>query len=138
MGADWAHHIVLLPFLLLSLYVAFGRYLHRAMKLSQTYYGLTDKRVIFVQDGRRTTTSSVSLADLDDIDVEEYRNGNGSIRLGNVKGTVYEDWGEQMGRTILPWMDAVMPPKFENIANVQEVADALRNAQQAATEKLER
>lgn len=53
-GAPGLMAVFGLLFLLLGLYMSFGRIFLRAGKLKRTYYGVTDRRVILLED-RRTT-----------------------------------------------------------------------------------
>ncbi|HVW11906.1 MAG TPA: hypothetical protein VHC90_25175 [Bryobacteraceae bacterium] len=44
-----------IPFVLLGQYLMWGRFLHAAWKKQRTFYGLTNRRVIIVQNGRTVT-----------------------------------------------------------------------------------
>jgi len=57
----WVLQLWGIPFVLLGLYLVVGRFFMDSYLRSQTYYGLTDKRVIIQ---KRSAVQSISLADL--------------------------------------------------------------------------
>jgi hypothetical protein len=133
-GTAWIYHAVILVFLSFGLYVAVGRYVQQAIRLRKTYYGLTDKRIIIISGGRTERSRSLPLRDVGDIEVDEWPDGSGTIVFGNLDDTIYEAWGEQITKSVMPWMNTVIPPRLEHIQNVREVAEMIRNTNAVDTQ----
>jgi hypothetical protein len=68
-----------IPFVLAGLYIIFGRFFVDARLRSQTFYGLTNERVIIVSGWGGKKVTSVSLRTANNISFHEGRNGSGTI-----------------------------------------------------------
>lgn len=111
-----------------AMYVAVGRYVHQFLRLGRTYYGVTDKRVNVIRGRRLQRVQSIPLHSINDLRVDELPNGSGTIRFGSLDGTLYEAWGKQINKSVMPWMSRALPPGFENIQNVRDVAEIIRES----------
>lgn len=71
------------PFLLLfvavGLYISVGRFIHMAWLRSRTYYVITNLKVVRLRNRR---VNMIMGSNLPSVTVEIYKNGNGTIRIG--------------------------------------------------------
>ena len=79
--APWFFTLWGLPFVVIGQYLIWGRFLYAAWLKRRTFYAVTNKRVIAVQNGfiRRTTSSNVDSLPL--LIKEENSNGAGNLRF---------------------------------------------------------
>jgi len=71
-----------IPFVLVGLYMIFGRFIYDSKLRANTIYGLTEKRAIIISGMFRRKTTSVNLRNLPEIKVTEKTDGSGNITLG--------------------------------------------------------
>jgi hypothetical protein len=72
-----------LPFVLIGIYMLFGRILIRRWTRKRTFYAVTDKRVMaLVKSGKRSALQSKSIADIQDITKSVDSSGRGTIMFG--------------------------------------------------------
>ena len=110
-----------IPFVLIGLYMIFGRFIYDAKKRTKTCYGLTDQRVIILS-GRKV--KSLNLRTLTDIALSEKSDGRGTISFGRENS--WSPWHDASG---FPGTGASQTPKFEFIENAKDVYNKIRNAQ---------
>jgi len=72
-----------IPFVLIGVYLVFGKFFYRSWKRTRTYFAVTNKRVLVVTDAPRKTTISAYLEALPAITKSIGRNGVGTLRFGN-------------------------------------------------------
>lgn len=101
-----------IPFVLMGLYIVFGRFIHKAYLRRHTCYVITNQKIIRL---RRRKIDMLHANSLPPMRVEVHRNGNGTIRFGE---TMY---GHR--RSVGPDMNG-------GIFTIENIAD-LRQAQQA-------
>ena len=112
-----------IPFVIMGLYLIFGRFFVDAMRRKNTFYGLTNKRVIIVSGLFNKKIESLNIGGIKDISFTEKRNGYGTITFGrkNVLSPFYA------GST---WPGAKNDiPMFELIPNAKDVYYQIRNLQ---------
>jgi hypothetical protein len=73
-----------IPFVLIGLYITFGRFIYKSYKKTKTYYALTNKRVISVFNKQNKVFKSEFIDRLTSINKGENSLGEGSIRFGKV------------------------------------------------------
>jgi hypothetical protein len=115
-----------IPFVLVGLYLIFGRFIVDAKRRMKTYYGLTSQRIIIVSGIFSRKVKSMNLRTLTDISLDEKSNGTGTITFGPPPPMA--QWS---GGTAWPGMTN-MVPSFELIQNAKEVYEKVRNAQSEA------
>ncbi len=71
-----------LPFVLVGLYLIFGRFIIDAKTRERTYYGLTNERIIIVSGLFSRQTKSLQLRTLTDVSLTERVDGSGTITFG--------------------------------------------------------
>ena len=111
------------PFVLIGLYIMFGRFITDARMRARTIYGITDRRVLILSGLFGTTVRGFNLRSLTDISVSERRDGIGTLKFG--------DDGSPWSRGN-PWpgMRSYARPILELIEQPRRVYEIIRGAQQ--------
>ena len=117
-----------IPFVLVGLYIVFGRFIVDARKRARTYYGLTDQRIMIVSGLMSRKIKSLNLRTLSDVSLSEKTDGVGTITFGPGHGM----WS-WFGGTSWPGMGAHAAPAFDMIPDAKRVYEAVREAQKAAS-----
>lgn len=112
----WVLQLWGIPFVLLGLYLVVGRFFADAYVRGQTYYGLTDKRVIIE---RASTTQSIPLSDLKGVVLAAKADKSGTIVLGPANLPAPSSLNAYMGST------RVQYPMFQMIPDAQSVYDQI-------------
>jgi hypothetical protein len=114
-----------LPFLLVGLYMIFGRFLVDIWQRKKTFYGVTNERIIIVSGLFNQSVKSLSLQTLTDITMEEFANGLGTITFGTPNTA---NW---YGNNNFPFSRKreELVPNFEQIPQTRNVYEAIRAAQ---------
>jgi hypothetical protein len=116
------------PFVLVGLYVIFGRFIVDAKVRAKTYYGVTNERIVIVSGLFGRKIKSLNLRTLADISLDERADGSGTITFGSTG--------------MAPWWSSRMTyrnrgpqfvPAFEMIQGAKGVYETIRNAQRQAT-----
>lgn len=121
-----------IPFVLVGLYMIAGRFFWDAYQRTKTSYGLTDQRILIVQQGRSAKAKSLGLATLGEMTLTTTSDGTGSIQFGTNTLPWSASWGGG------GWPGTQGPPAFESIPDAKRVQDMIRQAQRAATRAEER
>ncbi|MBM4046632.1 MAG: hypothetical protein FJ279_16095 [Planctomycetes bacterium] len=112
------------PFVLLGLYIVFGRFIVEAKRRERTFYGVTNERAIIISGLLSQSTKSLNLRTLSDITLSERSDGSGSITFGPT-----HPFGWPFQGTSWPGGSQYTSPCFDLIPNAREVYDVLRKAQ---------
>lgn len=114
-----------IPFVLIGLYLIFGRFIYDTKKRAKTFYGLTDQRAIIVSGLFSKGVKSLNLKSMSDVSLSEKANGYGTIVFGqeNQMMSMFMGGG-------FPGMGATTP-KFELIRNAKQVYNQLRDQQKS-------
>ncbi len=115
------------PFVLIGLYFVFGRFFVDSKVRANTYYGLTDRRVVIVSGLFSRTTNSLPLRTLHDISLQERSDGRGTVMFGRPHPFASSYAGMQW-----PGMGQHQIPSFELIPEAKRVHDQVLEAQRAA------
>ena len=129
-GAPFPFALFGIPFVLVGLYLVFGRFVVEARRRARTFYGLTDRRAIIVRSGSRRDVTAISLHQLSGVRLREGRNRRGTIVLGSANTPFggIPDWFAGSG---WPGMARYLPPSFEEIEDVRQVYGLLQESQHA-------
>ncbi len=111
-----------IPFILIGLYMLVGRFFYDAWRRMRTYYGLTSERAIIAY-GR--SYKSIDLAACQEIRVEKFRDGRGSIAFG-AEPAFYSNRG------LSGWSGQPMVPTLEGIEDADRVIAMIRRLQKEA------
>jgi len=101
-----------IPFVLVGLYFVFGRFAHDAYRRSNTYYGITNKRVI-IKKGNKV--DSIARGKWATIKLTEYADGRGTISFSDSDASWYR--GRRMGS----WMATPSYPAFFKIRDARRL-----------------
>jgi hypothetical protein len=69
------------PFVLVGQYFIWGRFIYASWKKKRTYYGVTDRRVIVIQNAWSKQVTSAYIDTLPTLIKESGRNGSGTLRF---------------------------------------------------------
>jgi len=111
-----------IPFVLIGLYMIFGRFYVAAREAENTTYAITDSRVLIHGGSFRTSLVELDLDRLPSVELNEGRNGVGTITFGPMGGFLRMPAG---------WPTFgmyAMPPAFQTIRDVRMVFDKLQQA----------
>jgi hypothetical protein len=126
-GAPFFFALFGIPFVLIGLYLMFGRFWVDARQRAKTYYGLTNERVIIVSGQFRRSIKSVNIDTLTDVSLTEKSDGSGTITLGPMP-----PWHHWFGDSSWPGGGDFASPSLEFIDNARQVYEKIRDAQREA------
>lgn len=113
-----------IPFVLVGLWMIFGRFFTDAWTRARTVYGVTSRRVLIINGLARRQVRSLQLLGLAELNNSEQADGSGTITFGaGPAWTAVRGW---------PMSNQYLPPAFDGIPNVRDVLQTIRNAQRAA------
>jgi hypothetical protein len=72
-----------IPFIAMGLYLIAGRFLHDASRRASTFYGITDRRILFISGSYEKKVTSLSLSELPEMTLSERAGGLGTIRFSS-------------------------------------------------------
>jgi len=78
-----------IPFVLIGLYMMFGRFFVEAWRRRRIWYGITDRRALIVRTGARRTVTSFDLRSIGEVNFQEHADGTGSLTFGPAVTTSY-------------------------------------------------
>ena len=116
-----------LPFVVIAVYIIFGRFFVDAYARSKTTYAVTSDRIIILSGLFTQQVKSLQLRSLTDVSFTQGSDGSGTITFGPTT------FAGMMGNPGGGWpslRSAV--PAFDMIEGVREVYDVIRKAQKAA------
>jgi hypothetical protein len=114
------------PFVLIGLYLIFGRFFADARARARTFYGVTNERIIIISGLFSQQTKSLQLRTLTDVSLTQRTDGSGTITFGS---TPFMNSFLPSGSW--PGTGRYAPPSFDLIDSAKEVYDIIRSAQKA-------
>lgn len=78
-GAPFFFALFGIPFVLVGIYVIVGRFFVDAWQRANTYYAVTDRRILIVSNFIQQTVQSLNLANLTGVSLTERKDGSGTI-----------------------------------------------------------
>ena len=127
-GTPFFFRLFGIPFVLVGLYIMFGRFFIEAKQRKKTFYGLTNERVVITSGLFRKKVKSLNLRTLTDISLSESSNGSGSVSFGNSS-----PFTSMFGGMSWPGMEQHVGPRFDLIQDAKRVYQQIREAQKNAT-----
>lgn len=115
------------PFVVVGLYMIFGRFIFDAKQRSKTCYGVTNERVIIISSLFGKKIKSLELRTLNEISLDEKSDGSGTITFG--PAPVWYQW---FGGIQLPSRGQQSVPVFEMIQKAKSVYETVRSTQRQA------
>jgi hypothetical protein len=125
-GAPLLFRLWGVPFVLVGLYIVFGRFIVDAKSRARTVYAVTDRRVLIVSGLFRKNIQSLFLRGLAEMNLSEDHAGRGTITFGRTgfpQIMMIRGW---------PGTGTSLPPAFEGIDHAAQVLDIIRKAHNAA------
>ena len=112
-----------IPFVLIGIYLLFGRFIIDAMIRARTVYAITDRRVVIVTGLFGRKVRSIYLRGLTEMEITEGWRGRGTIAFGpsSIQATMMRGW---------PGAGKALPPAFEAIEDARQVLEIIRKAQE--------
>jgi hypothetical protein len=122
-GAPLLFRLWGVPFVLIGLYIVFGRFFTDAMLRARTHYAVTDRRILIVSGFFSRNFRSIYLRGLAEMEINEGRRGRGTITFGptSAQAAMLRGW---------PGTGKSLPPAFEGIEGARQVLEIIRKAQQ--------
>lgn len=114
-----------LPFVLMGLYMVFGRFFVDMAQRDKTVYGVSNERIIIRSGLFSHTVKSLNLRTLSDITVSERNDGSGTITFGHSLPMS----GLMQGMNWWPGTNQYQAPCFDSIADAKRVYDIIRQQQ---------
>jgi hypothetical protein len=102
-GNPWIFGVLWgIPFVLVGQYMIWGRFFYSAWKKKRTYYAVTNRRVIAVQDAWRRQMASAYLDSLPTLTKEGTSSGVGTLRFAQTESLLYgrRGWGAWDGMAV--------------------------------------
>ena len=115
-GASFFFMLWGIPFVLIGLYLIFGRFYYDAELRKSTIYGITQNRIIIKSGVFKKTIKSLNIRTLTDVTLNEKSDGSGTIVLGSESGMY-----EMFRGTGWPGFGNKMVPALELIPEVRKV-----------------
>ena len=105
-----------IPFVLVGLYMIFGRFFYDAILRKNTIYGLTPNRIIIKSGVFKKSVKSLNIRTLSDVTLNEKSDGSGTIVLGADSGinSIFRGSG-------WPGSAGKLAPAIEMIPDVRKV-----------------
>jgi hypothetical protein len=116
-----------IPFVLIGLYIMFGRFWIDSWQRAKTVYGVTNERVVIISGLFNQSIKSINLDTLTDLSLTEKKNGTGTITLGPTN-----PWSMWYGHASWPGLDQYLTPALDSIENARDIYEMIRNAQRDA------
>jgi len=118
-----------IPFVLIGLYFVAGRFFADAKMRDTTVYAVTNQRALIFSGIFRRETKSLTLRNVPEVSVVKARDGSGTISFGSVPpfaafSSGFAGW---------PGYGRNLPPQFDMIDDVAQVATLLRDTQRSAS-----
>ena len=116
-----------IPFVLIGIYLIFGRFFFDAASRKKTFYAVTNQRLIILNSFLRFDLTSLDLDATSNLNLSERSDGSGDIVFGAAGSAVYSPgagWPQsRRGYRV---------PGFYLLPNAREVFDVIRSARTAA------
>jgi hypothetical protein len=124
-GAPFFFTLWGVPFVLVGLYIIFGRFFLDSYQRSKTYYALTNERAIIISGVFNQTTRSLDIKRLPEINISTNSSGKGTITFGASHSMAWMNSG--LG---FPNMSRYnLAPTFELIENAKVVYQQIKSIQ---------
>jgi len=123
-GTNIIFPILGVPFVLIGLYLLFGRFYIDLYRRKNTLYALTNHRLLTIQKLRKKNVKSINLSFVSNTNISENRDGSGTITVytdGSMAGTF--DFGNKTFLSFIAGEPTM--PTLEDISDVREVYNLL-------------
>jgi len=114
-----------IPFVVIGLIFVFGRFIIDAKQRENTYYGLTEDRIIIKSGVFKKSVKSLNIKTLSDIEFDEKSDGSGTINIGPRNPTM------MLGNGMSWWPGIRQTPSLDLIPDVRKVYNKIIEIQRA-------
>jgi len=118
-----------LPFVIIGLYLLFGRFIVDALRRKKTYYGVTEQRILIIIGSSSQKVRSFDLKSLTNVNMIKKRDGSGTITFSAPQAI--PAYSSNTSRPRPNWNATAM---FELIPNVSDVYQIIIKAQHKTNE----
>ena len=118
-----------LPFVLIGVYIIFGRFFVDMKQRQNTIYGVTNQRILIRTGLFTITRKSLNLQTLSDLTLDEKSDGYGIISFGPAH-PYYSRFAFGDGSS-WPYAARYAPPSFDMVPDARRVYEIIRQAQNA-------
>lgn len=115
-----------IPFVLIGIHLIFGRFFVDSRQRANTYYGITNKRIIIISGLFRQSINSIDLDTLTNLSLTEKPNGSGTIQLGPSN-----PWTGAFGDSSWPGIGQYRTPSLVLIENARNVYEIIQDARRS-------
>jgi hypothetical protein len=117
-----------IPFVLIGVYMIVGRFFVEAKQRANTFYAVTDERVLIISGILKHNVKSLNLRTLSELSLTEGKGNEGTISFGadSSFSSIFR------GFSNWPGMGAQLGPRFDLISNAKSVFETILCAQRAA------
>jgi hypothetical protein len=126
-GAPFFFMLWGVPFVVVGLYIVFGRFFVEAKQREKTVYGLTSERIIIVSGLLSRKVKSLSIKNLSESSLSEKHDHSGTINFGSVNPL-----HSMFGGMSWPGMGQNISPSFDMIENAKSVHEMILRVQKDA------
>jgi hypothetical protein len=109
-----------IPFVVVGIYLIFGRFWVDARQRAKTFYAITDNRILIISGIFNRSTRSLNIRTLSDITLTKKQNGSGTVSFGPVN-SMFAWWGGAGW----PGMGRYMAPSFDLASNAEEIYEKI-------------
>ncbi len=130
-----------IPFVVIGQYMIWGRFLYAARVKKHTYYAVTDRRVIVVQNGRKRQAASADIDSLPTLIKETHSRWIGTLRFFPAREPFARTWSEMLSdlgsdrSDVWDVMSINRGPIFVDVEDVDSVCQLISALQSKATEE---
>jgi hypothetical protein len=108
------------PFVLMGLYMIFGRFIYKRWRKANTYYAVTNKRVLVLTKLWRSNLQAIRIGTIPTLNLSAGRDGRGTIVFGN---TSYAGMYSNTGMEFFGGFYGSQAPTFYDIQDARTVHD---------------
>lgn len=108
-----------IPFVLIGLYLVFGRFVAKRYAKRHTYYAVTDSRVISISTAFGRRVQSASIKRLPGLELSSRRDGSGTVTFG--QSSAFAGMYGNTGMEWLAWGRPMTPLAFYDLDDARSV-----------------
>ena len=127
-GPDLFFKLWGLPFLIIGIYLIFGRFLHDAALRKRLVYAVTDQRIVVARSSNSAKFRSLDIGRLPRLDLSEHSDGTGTIEFES--NPIFTSSGMNGFGLWVPSLSSVV--QFFRVENPRHVYEIIRNQSRAA------
>jgi len=114
-----------IPFVLIGLYIIFGRFFYKVSKKKKTYYAITDKRILVLTTFMGKHLEAAYINTLPAINKSIGSNGTGTVTFGN--NNMYASMYGNTGLDFFTSFYGSTAPTFYDVKNAEQVYEQVMN-----------